>query len=694
MISEILNNDVVKRKTLLLQNAEKTLKEEFIGIDEIIDGVITNIRPWYLYPEIQEKPLVISLVGLTACGKTSLLNRLTELLEIKEDMVYFNFAEIGEMKSWEIEDSFENEISNGTSNKIFVYDEFQYAATLNGIGEEKDNKTGLKPFWELMDSGYLTRRISLYEMNRVSKLLEYCHRINERCPMKLEDGVWVNAEECTSHFTKSENLRFKEAFNLKKVKNNDDEICDNEILYGPDTGLFIPSSFRVFEDIKHMYDKAYGYIYDIDLENKIKKMDISEFMDFLTDILKICSKGYTMDFRKSVIFVIMNLDEAYEMSFNVNPDMLPDQFRKITKKLTIVDIKEALKKRFRNEQIGRMGNLFMIYPSFSEENFKDIIKLLLKNYSNSIKEKWAIDMVFEDSVVDMIYKDSVFPTHGVRPIISSVHEIIKTKFPLIIDELSRKSVNNVDRMVFSYTDENIVVSSYAGNEFIGETKIHQELRIDNHRQIENEEQQALTAVHESGHFVIFSKLYGKVPAKLCSSTIQKDTGGFMLKDYDDVDKIYSRSDYLNDIKISLAGYVAEKLVFRNHLLTSGAENDLKHATAIASSMVRKYGMGTFTEVTTYMLSEDCTSRGLYIKDDSQEAINAQIRQIINSCEKAVKNIFEDPDWRKMLKTSAIYLSENTNMPKEKMEEIYMSIPENKRNPIKDHAYRDALEKFI
>jgi cell division protease FtsH len=91
-------------------------------------------------------------------------------------------------------------------------------------------------------------------------------------------------------------------------------------------------------------------------------------------MLKVVSKGYDLKFNDSIIFVLMNLDEAYNMSFDVDPDMLPDQFHKMTKKLTIVDMKEALKRRFRNEQIARFGNLFMIYPSFSSDSFKKLKK--------------------------------------------------------------------------------------------------------------------------------------------------------------------------------------------------------------------------------------------------------------------------------------------------------------------------------
>ena len=636
--------------------------------------------------------------------KTSLVNRMSELLDIKQDMVYFNFAEIGEMKSWEIEDTFEESIDNGIPNKMFVYDEFQYAATIDENGGEKDNKTGLKPFWELMDSGVLHRRISTYDIHCLRKLLDYAYRINKVCRINLVNGRWVNGEECLASFSPYDRDKFEQVFNVpreKKEKNDDGGEYKSEPVYNEQLGIlsYDDSDVDIFirngyiNKLTDMYEKVYRTIDAIDFHDMLCKFDFLELCAFIEDLIKKANKGYDMNFSKSVIFVLMNLDEAYEMSFNVNPDMLPDQFHKITKKLTIVDIKEALRKRFRNEQIGRLGNLFMIYPSFSEESFRKIIDLLLDRYNKTVKDKWNIDLEYDDSVKEIIYKDSVFPTHGTRPIISSVHEIIKTKLPLVVDNLGTNKVESVDRMVYSYVDGNVKVTSYLNDKVVGETVIKQNLRVDNHRNLEDKEQQALIAAHESGHFVMYAKLHGKLPEKVCSGTVQKDTGGFMLRDDDDADRIYSKEDCLNDIKVSLGGYVAEKLIFGDVKRTSGASDDLRKATTMASAIIRRYGLGNRPEVTTYMIGEQGTSGGMLINDDTKSAANAEIRNIITLCMNEVENTFKEQHWKNMLKKSALYLADNTNMPKEKMEELYNEIPENIRIPLDENFYRDAINNF-
>ena len=84
---------------------------------------------------------------------------------------------------------------------MFVYDEFQYAATINPqTGEERDNKSGLKPFWELLDSGILHKRNNFWNVRMPLKVLEYMCKINARKEMVIEHGVWTNVKECLDEF--------------------------------------------------------------------------------------------------------------------------------------------------------------------------------------------------------------------------------------------------------------------------------------------------------------------------------------------------------------------------------------------------------------------------------------------------------------------------------------------------------------
>jgi len=52
--------------------------------------------------------------------------------------------------------------------------------------------------------------------------------------------------------------------------------------------------------------------------------------------------------------------------------------------------------------------------------------------------------------------------------------------------------------------------------------------------------------------------------------------------------LQSKKEFLDDIAVSLGGYIAEQMIFGD--LTTGPSSDLQVATAIARDMVTKYGM--------------------------------------------------------------------------------------------------------
>ena len=60
-------------KTKFLKEISKTLKNEFVGLDGIVDQIIQSVTPWYVTPEIITRPVIVSLWGMTGTGKTSIV---------------------------------------------------------------------------------------------------------------------------------------------------------------------------------------------------------------------------------------------------------------------------------------------------------------------------------------------------------------------------------------------------------------------------------------------------------------------------------------------------------------------------------------------------------------------------------------------------------------------------------------------
>lgn len=98
----------------------------------------------------------------------------------------------------------------------------------------------------------------------------------------------------------------------------------------------------------------------------------------------------------------------------------------------------------------------------------------------------------------------------------------------------------------------------------------------------------ITAYHESGHAILSSILPHADPVHKISIISRGRAAGYTLKLPFEERKLQSRKEFLDDIAVSLGGYVAEMMVFGD--LTTGASNDLQVATALARDMVTLYGM--------------------------------------------------------------------------------------------------------
>ncbi len=104
----------------------------------------------------------------------------------------------------------------------------------------------------------------------------------------------------------------------------------------------------------------------------------------------------------------------------------------------------------------------------------------------------------------------------------------------------------------------------------------------------NKKEKEVTAYHEAGHALVASLLPYADPVHKISIISRGRAAGYTLKLPFEDSKMQSKNEFLDDIAVSLGGYIAEKTVFGD--LTTGASNDLQVLTALARDMVTRYGM--------------------------------------------------------------------------------------------------------
>ncbi len=98
----------------------------------------------------------------------------------------------------------------------------------------------------------------------------------------------------------------------------------------------------------------------------------------------------------------------------------------------------------------------------------------------------------------------------------------------------------------------------------------------------------IVAYHEAGHALVASVLPDADPVHKVTIVSRGSAGGYTLKLALEEKKLYSKKEYLDDIAMSLGGYVAEELVFGD--VTTGASGDIQGLTNLARAMVTRWGM--------------------------------------------------------------------------------------------------------
>src|SRR3989339_187606 len=104
----------------------------------------------------------------------------------------------------------------------------------------------------------------------------------------------------------------------------------------------------------------------------------------------------------------------------------------------------------------------------------------------------------------------------------------------------------------------------------------------------SETEKKITAYHEAGHALVASVLPYADPVHKVSIVARGSAGGYTLKLPLEDRKLQSKKEFIDDIAMSLGGYVAEQMIFGD--ITTGPSSDLQIATNLARAMVTRWGM--------------------------------------------------------------------------------------------------------
>ncbi len=547
MNAEFLERIEVKKKKL--EEVSAALKEKFIGIDNVIDKIIDNISLWYFTPEIQFRPLIISLWGITGVGKTDLVRTLVSLLNLTDKFIEIQMDTKNDYAK-NIENYLENSGIDSNEPAILLLDEIQRYRTLNEHNEMIDNKY-FNDVWTLLSDGKFQnnsqRRAEVMEL-----LMDEMYYLD-----RMGGDNTDKADEPEPKNVSSKKRRSK----VKKPR-----------IYRFQTSYWTANRFKKMLNLK------------ISCED-IMKMTLEERMKIMDDSLKAGNVNDGKTYEKLLIFISGNLDVAFKMADDIeDSETDADVYHELSKRINVVHIKNALSSQFKPEQIARFGNNHIIYPCLDKQSYYKIIKKNCYQILDRIEKEHNMKITLSDEIFNVIYRNGVFPAQGVRPAISTVFNVLGSNLPYF---MYHALINGINEFSLDFKDK-FMFTELKGKEIKKEVV----LDIDNIKKDKSIDEKMLVIVHEIGHALLYGLLY-KTPPKQINVNSSGLANGFVINHTSVDNKTFIR----NQIAIYLAGLAAEELVFGEEFKSNGASMDLIFATDAAAKYVRQYGMnGTLSRI--------------------------------------------------------------------------------------------------
>ncbi len=154
----------------------------------------------------------------------------------------------------------------------------------------------------------------------------------------------------------------------------------------------------------------------------------------------------------------------------------------------------------------------------------------------------------------------------------------------------------------------------------------------------------ITAYHEGGHALVGHKLTNADPVQKVSIVARGGMGGYTRFLPEEDRHLFSKAQFKDMMAAAMGGRVAEEQIFGE--VTTGASNDLEHATQIARNMVTRYGMSENLGPRTFGKREELVFLGREISeqsdysDNTAQKIDEEVHNLIQEAHDRAQEILE------------------------------------------------------
>lgn len=257
-----------------------------------------------------------------------------------------------------------------------------------------------------------------------------------------------------------------------------------------------------------------------------------------------------------------------------------------------------------------------------------------------------------------------------------------------LDKLAAKTAGSSGADLANIANEAAIIAARRNSKHISNkdlTEAFEKVAIGPERKakVMNDKEKELTAYHEAGHAIVGHVLPDSDPVHKVTIIPRGGTGGvtwFLPPEDKSYTSVYEFKDILAR---AMGGRIAEKMVYGDDGITTGAGSDLRKATEIARDMVIEQGMGTklrdqvFHEDNGGMVFDKITHERPY-SDATAEEIDKEVETLIKEAGKRAeavltenRSILEDLkdallDKETLEEEDAFKVMEKSVLPKEAM----------------------------
>lgn len=505
-----------KERSLVLEKTRTYLKRKFSGIDETVDKICDQLIPWFVYETPRQAPLVINIWGITGTGKTELVQDLCIKLSLKSH----------------------------------CYDAQAFMNAHKGVGAE------------LVGDDDIKSAIIIDELHRIKTKVE-----SDSKPSNDERyRLWEMLSGCLKFTHNTKNI--EKSFIMSNLENPQETSKEKLISrFMSDLRWASPLSAQA------IWPKAMALI------ERHGEAD-SNLFDSMLNLIRSMPTTEYISVKKSVIFVLGNLDGAYRNVVEDLETLEADDLSEKMSRITSQECKEALLQLFSAEQVSRLGSNHFVMPTLTKKSYEKVIADKIASFCKEYYDTYGVYFLIDSSVNEMIYDQIVIPSQGMRNVLSGFNYLLDSPISCMLPTLLKS--NEEDPVQVSYSDEKYVFA-------VGNVVFQKKVDLLKKNNLDSPEFAELIVTHESGHALVYYLLNDNSPLKVVISTNSTRMGGYIKKAEKE---IQTKTDLMNDVKIAFGGYYAEKIIFGEDKISTGSYSDLKKAGSIVSKMVNEYGLGS------------------------------------------------------------------------------------------------------